>query len=69
MNILFNLYVILVLRIAHIAGGVLWVVGAGFGLGAATVATWRARGHRGRHRAGLPSADTWTGSIEGEVGL
>lgn len=51
------------------AGGVLWVAGSGFGLGAATVATWRARGHHGRHRAGLPSADTWTGSIEGEVGL
>ena len=36
------------------AGGVVWVAGSGFGLGAATVATWRARGHRGRHRAGLP---------------
>jgi hypothetical protein len=51
------------------AGGALWVAGSGFGLGAAVVATWRARGHRGRHRAGLPSTDTWTGSIEGEVGL
>ena len=36
------------------AGGVVWVAGSGFGLGAATVAIWRARGHRGRHRAGLP---------------
>ncbi len=35
-------------------GGAVWVAGSGFGLGAATVATWRARGHRGRHRAGLP---------------
>lgn len=35
-------------------GGAAWVAGSGFGLGAATVATWRARGHRGRHRAGLP---------------
>jgi hypothetical protein len=51
------------------AGGTLWVVGSGFGLGAAIVATWRARGHRGRHRPGLPSAEAWTGSIEGEVGL
>lgn len=30
MNILFNLYVILALRIAHIAGGVLWVGSAVF---------------------------------------
>jgi hypothetical protein len=35
-------------------GGVLWLLGGVFGLGATVVATWRARGHRGRHRAGPP---------------
>jgi hypothetical protein len=33
-------------------GPVLWAGGSAFGLGAATVAAWRARGHGGRHRAG-----------------
>ena len=36
-------------------GGATWVGGAVFGLGAATVAAWRARGRRrGRHREGEP---------------
>jgi len=58
------------------AGGVVWVAGSGFGLGAATVATWRARGRRGRHRAGLPptpvgppAAGEGVEPIEEEVGL
>lgn len=33
------------------AGGFVWFAGAVYGLGAATVATWRARGTGGRHRA------------------
>jgi hypothetical protein len=33
---------------------VVWAVGSIFGLGAMTVATWRARG-RGRHRVGRVS--------------
>jgi hypothetical protein len=33
-------------------GAVLWVVGSILGLGAMTVATWRARGGGGRHRPG-----------------
>lgn len=33
-------------------GGVVWVVGAMFGLGAALLATWEARGAGGRHRPG-----------------
>jgi hypothetical protein len=33
-------------------GGALWFVGAVLGLGAMTVATWRARGSGGRHRTG-----------------
>ncbi|HEX5954730.1 MAG TPA: polymer-forming cytoskeletal protein [Solirubrobacterales bacterium] len=32
-------------------GGFVWVAGAVFGLGAALLATWRARGAGGRHRA------------------
>jgi hypothetical protein len=34
-------------------GGITWLLGATFGLGALVVATWRSRGHRGRHRAGV----------------
>ncbi len=37
-------------------GAVVWVLGGMLGLGAMLVATWRARGHRGRHRAGPPPA-------------
>lgn len=33
-------------------GGVVWVAGAVFGLGAALLATWQARGAGGRHRPG-----------------
>jgi len=41
-------------------GGVLWIVGAPYGLGALTVASWRARGTGGRHRPGgkMPSERT-----------
>jgi hypothetical protein len=35
-------------------GPATWPFAAAFGLGAGTVATWRARGHRGRHRPGAP---------------
>ena len=34
-----------------VVGGFVWFAGAVYGLGAATVATWRARGVGGRHRA------------------
>lgn len=58
-------------------GVVVWVLAAGFGLGAATVATWRARGHRGTHRAGYaravaplaPSPEAGPEPIQEEVGL
>lgn len=58
-------------------GAVVWFLGAGFGLGAATVATWRARGHRGTHRAGYaraaaspaPSPEVGPEPIQEEVGL
>jgi hypothetical protein len=33
-------------------GGFVWVAGAVFGLGAALLAIWRARGAGGRHRPG-----------------
>ena len=35
-----------------VAGAIVWFAGAAFGLGAMTVATWRARGAGGRHRSG-----------------
>jgi hypothetical protein len=58
-------------------GAVVWVLAAGFGLGAATVATWRARGRRGSHRAGyaraaappVPSPEAGLEPIQEEVGL
>lgn len=34
-----------------VVGGVVWFAGAAFGLGAMTIATWRARGAGGRHRS------------------
>ena len=39
-------------------GAATWPFAAAFGLGSAIVATWRARGHRGRHRPGaqMPGA-------------
>jgi hypothetical protein len=39
-----------------VVGGIVWVVGAVFGLGAMSVATWRARGSGGKHRGGKPLA-------------
>ena len=40
-------------------GAATWPFAAGFGLGATVVATWRARGHHGRHRPGgrAPAAE------------
>jgi hypothetical protein len=34
-----------------VAGAIVWFAGAAFGLGAMTIATWRARGAGGRHRS------------------
>jgi hypothetical protein len=47
-------------------GGFLWIVGSVYGLGALTLATWRARGGRGRHRAGgkMTPARTEDGDVE-----
>jgi hypothetical protein len=44
-----------ILRVAGavpVVGGVTWVVAGAFGVGAATVAAWSARGAGGKHRAG-----------------
>jgi len=35
-----------------VVGAIVWFAGAAFGLGAMTIATWRARGAGGRHRSG-----------------
>ena len=51
------------------AGGILWFVGAVFGLGAVVVATWRARGTRGRHRAGVVAAPYVTEEAMEEEGV
>jgi hypothetical protein len=37
-----------------VVGGIVWLVGSVFGLGAMSVATWRARGSGGKHRGGKP---------------
>ncbi len=44
------------LALPPFAGGVTWVVGAVFGLGALTVAVWRARRAQGKHREGRGAA-------------
>jgi hypothetical protein len=36
-------------------GGIVWLVGSVFGLGAMSAATWRARGTGGKHRGGKPA--------------
>jgi hypothetical protein len=38
-----------------VVGGIVWLVGSVFGLGAMSVATWRARGSGGKHRGGKPA--------------
>jgi len=40
-------------------GAATWPFAAAFGLGSALVATWRARGHRGRHRPGVQAAPAY----------
>ncbi|HSD49664.1 MAG TPA: hypothetical protein VLE71_07535 [Actinomycetota bacterium] len=58
-------------------GPVVWIIAAGFGLGAATVAIWRVRGRRGTHRPGYaravaplaPSPEAGPEPIQEEVGL
>jgi hypothetical protein len=48
--LLFGWAIVAALSAIPYVGGVLWVVGSIFGLGAMTVAVWRARGGGGRHR-------------------
>jgi len=40
-------------------GGFAWLLAGGFGLGAGTVAVWRARGVGGKHRPGRAASTTW----------
>jgi carbonic anhydrase/acetyltransferase-like protein (isoleucine patch superfamily) len=37
-----------------VVGGIVWVIGSVFGLGAMSVATWRVRATGGKHRGGKP---------------
>ena len=37
-----------------VIGGIVWLIGSVFGLGAMSVATWRSRGTSGKHRGGKP---------------
>ncbi|HEU4354917.1 MAG TPA: polymer-forming cytoskeletal protein [Actinomycetota bacterium] len=75
--LLFGWLVASAATIVPVLGAVIWILAAGFGLGAATVATWRARGHHGTHRAGYaravipaaPSPEAGPGPIQEEVGL
>lgn len=75
--LLFGWLVASVATVVPRLGPVVWFLAAGFGLGAATVATWRSRGHRGSHRAGYvraaappaPSREAGPEPIQEEVGL
>lgn len=40
-------------------GAATWPFASAFGLGSAIVATWRARGHRGRHRTGVQATPAY----------
>ncbi len=52
--LLFGWAILTAIGLIPYVGGLLWAIGGAFGLGAIVVATWRARGHRGRHRPGPP---------------
>jgi hypothetical protein len=48
----FGWSIVRAVALAPVVSGITWAVGAAFGLGAMTVATWRARQAGGRHREG-----------------
>jgi cytoskeletal protein CcmA (bactofilin family) len=50
--LLAGLGIVRVVGAIPVIGGVTWIVGGGFGLGAVAVAVWSARGVGGKHRAG-----------------
>jgi hypothetical protein len=54
-----GLAIIRVFGIVPVVGGITWILGAAFGLGAMTVAIWSVRGTRGKHRAGRAAPATW----------
>jgi hypothetical protein len=47
-----GLGILRVVGLIPVVGGLVWVLGGAFGLGAATLALWRARGAGGKHRPG-----------------
>jgi hypothetical protein len=71
LSLLIGWAILSLVALVPIVGGVTWFAGAVFGLGAVVVATWRARGTGGRHRAGVAPAPYVTeGAMEEEgVGL
>lgn len=52
MTFLAGLGILRVVGLVPVVGGLVWVLGGAFGLGAATLALWRARGAGGKHRPG-----------------
>lgn len=53
----------LVLGLIPMVGGLLWILGGAFGLGAASVALWRARGVGGKHRPGRTRVETGDAAV------
>lgn len=53
---LFGWLIVSAVAAIPVVGGIVWVAGSVFGLGAMSVATWRARGSGGKHRGGKPMA-------------
>jgi hypothetical protein len=71
LSLLIGWAILSLVALVPVAGGFTWFAGAVFGLGAVVVAVWRARGTRGRHRAGVVPAPyvTEEGMEEEGVGL
>jgi hypothetical protein len=52
---LFGWLIVSAVAAIPVVGGIVWLAGSVFGLGAMSVATWRARGSGGKHRGGKPA--------------
>jgi hypothetical protein len=58
-SLLAGVGILQVLGAIPFVGGIVWLLAGAFGLGASTVAVWRARGVGGKHRPGRAAPTTW----------
>jgi hypothetical protein len=58
LSFMFGWLIVTAVAAIPIVGGIVWLIGSVFGLGAMSVAIWRARGSGGKHRGGKPASMT-----------